>query len=261
MADGVLLLVDASEGPRPQTRFVSRKALARGLRPIVGAMTPCRCRRCCRSSHPSTVLNKMDKLSARHDAVLDEVFHLFESLGASEAQLDFPIVFASASNGWASLTPAKSGKDMTPLLDAIIKHVPAPKCDPAGPFQFQVTSLDYSSFIGGIAIGRVQRGTIAKGAEVSVLRADAVAGAVPEKAKVQSIMTFNLMDRVEATHAVAGDLVALSGVESPRISDTWCQVGAEQALPLLSVDEPTLSATFEVNTSPLAGKEGSMVTR
>lgn len=241
MADGVLLLVDANEGPRPQTRFVSRKALERGLRPIV-------------------VVNKMDKMTARPDAVLDEVFQLFENLGASESQLDFPIIFASGSNGWASKVPAKSGTNMDPLLDAILEHIPAPKNDPEGPFQFQVISLDYNNYAGGIAIGKIVRGSVSKDQEISVLRASAAPGAPPEKGKVKSLMTFHMMERVEQKMAMAGDIVALSGVDSPRISDTWCAVGAEERLPVLKVDEPTLSATFEVNTSPLAGKEGTSVT-
>ncbi len=238
MADGVLLLVDATEGPMPQTRFVTSKALQLGLRPIV-------------------VLNKMDKLTARPNEVLDEVFALFESLGATDAQLDFPVVYASATNGWASLEQVKKGDGMDPLLDVILKHVPPPNAELGKPFRFQVTSLDYSSFIGGIAIGRLRSGTVSAGQEVAVVRADSKE---VRTGKVQKVMTFMGMGRVEAVTACAGDVVALSGIEGPRISDTWADPANPEALPLLSVDEPTLSATFEVNTSPLAGKEGTMVT-
>jgi GTP-binding protein len=238
MADGVLLLVDASEGPMPQTRFVTTKAFEQGLRPIV-------------------VVNKMDKMAARPEEVVEEMYQLFETLGATDEQLDFPVIFASAANGWASAEVVQSGENMNALLDAILEHVPPPSVDVNGEFQFQVTSLDYSSYVGGIAIGRIGRGTIEKGKEVAIARSDTDE---VKTGKVQQIMTFMGMDRVDAESAGAGDLVAMSGIELPRISDTWTEVANPQALPLLSVDEPTLSATFEVNTSPLAGKEGNMLT-
>ena len=238
MADGVLLLVDAAEGPMPQTRFVTSKAFKQGLRPIV-------------------VVNKMDKTTARPDEVLDEVFQLFESLGASDEQLDFPIIFSSAAMGWASLSKEKTRNDMNVLLDAILEHVPAPNVDQNGAFQFQVTSLDYSTYLGGIAIGKIKRGTVSLNNDVAVVRADSEE---VKKGKIQQINTFLGMDKVEVESAGAGDLVAMSGVESPAISDTWCDPATPEALPLLTVDEPTLSCMFEVNTSPLQGKDGTFIT-
>ena len=237
MVDGVLLLVDAVEGPMPQTRFVTRKALAQGLRPIV-------------------VVNKIDRPGARPDWVIDHTFDLFDKLGASNEQLDFPIVYASGLAGYATLDAAHPGTDMKPLFDAIIEHVPAPEVDRDQPLQLQICSLDYSSYIGQIGIGRIRRGSIAPNQEVVVLYGDENRG----RAKVSQVLTFKGLERSPAQSAQAGDIVMISGIEQVNIGVTLCAPEALEALPPIRVDEPTLSMEFLVNTSPLAGREGKYVT-
>ena len=237
MVDGVLLLVDAVEGPMPQTRFVTRKALAQGLRPIV-------------------VVNKIDRPGARPDWVIDHTFDLFDKLGASNEQLDFPIVYASGLAGYATLDAAHPGTDMKPLFDAIIEHVPAPEVDRDQPLQLQICSLDYSSYIGQIGIGRIRRGSIAPNQEVVVLYGDENRG----RAKVSQVLTFKGLERSPAQSAQAGDIVMISGIEQVNIGVTLCAPEAPEALPPIRVDEPTLSMEFLVNTSPLAGREGKYVT-
>jgi GTP-binding protein len=237
MVDSVLLLVDAVDGPMPQTRFVTRKAFARGLKPIV-------------------VINKVDREGSRPNWVLDQTFDLFDKLGATEEQLDFPVVYASALMGYAGLTPEVCTGDMTTLFETIVKHVPPPPVDPEGPFQMQVSSLDYSSYVGAIAIGRIQRGKIKPGAPITVIDRDGKTG----PAKVLQVLGFLGLKRFEIAEAAAGDIVALTGIEAPRISDTLCDPEHVEALPLLSVDEPTVTMTFEVNTSPFAGQDGKYVT-
>ena len=237
MVDGVLLLVDAVEGPMPQTRFVTRKALAQGLRPIV-------------------VVNKIDRPGARPDWVIDHTFDLFDKLGATNEQLDFPIVYASGLAGYATLDAAHPGTDMKPLFDAIIEHVPAPEVDRDQPLQLQICSLDYSSYIGQIGIGRIRRGSIAPNQEVVVLYGDENRG----RAKVSQVLTFKGLERSPAQSAQAGDIVMISGIEQVNIGVTLCAPEALEALPPLRVDEPTLSMEFLVNTSPLAGREGKYVT-
>ena len=237
MVDGVLLLVDAVEGPMPQTRFVTRKALAQGLRPIV-------------------VVNKIDRPGARPDWVIDHTFDLFDKLGATNEQLDFPIVYASGLAGYATLDAAQPGTDMKPLFDAIIEHVPAPEVDRDQPLQLQICSLDYSSYIGQIGIGRIRRGSIAPNQEVVVLYGDENRG----RAKVSQVLTFKGLERSPAQSAEAGDIVMISGIEQVNIGVTLCAPEALEALPPIRVDEPTLSMEFLVNTSPLAGREGKYVT-
>ena len=237
MVDSVLLLVDAVDGPMPQTRFVTRKAFAHGLRPIV-------------------VINKIDRPGARPNWVLDQTFDLFDRLGATEAQLDFPVVYASALHGYAGLSPDVRGGDMTPLFETIVAHVPPPDVDPDGPFQMQVSSLDYSSYVGAILIGRIKRGRVRPNQAVTVV--DAHGGT--RSARVLQVLGFLGLERFEAQEAQAGDIVALTGIEAPRISDTLCDPEHVAPLPPLSVDEPTVSMTFEVNTSPFAGRDGKFVT-
>ncbi|MBR4877495.1 MAG: translational GTPase TypA [Rhodocyclaceae bacterium] len=237
MVDGVLLLVDAVEGPMPQTRFVTRKALAQGLRPIV-------------------VVNKIDRPGARPDWVIDHTFDLFDKLGATNEQLDFPIVYASGLAGYATLDAAQTGTDMKPLFDAIIEHVPAPEVDRDQPLQLQICSLDYSSYIGQIGIGRIRRGSIAPNQEVVVLYGDENRG----RSKVSQVLTFKGLERSPAQSAEAGDIVMISGIEQVNIGVTLCAPEAPEALPPIRVDEPTLSMEFLVNTSPLAGREGKYVT-
>ena len=237
MVDGVLLLVDAVEGPMPQTRFVTRKALAQGLRPIV-------------------VVNKIDRPGARPDWVIDHTFDLFDKLGATNEQLDFPIVYASGLAGYATLDAAQPGTDMKPLFEAIIEHVPAPEVDRDQPLQLQICSLDYSSYIGQIGIGRIRRGSIAPNQEVVVLYGDENRG----RAKVSQVLTFKGLERSPAQSAEAGDIVMISGIEQVNIGVTLCAPEAPEALPPIRVDEPTLSMEFLVNTSPLAGREGKYVT-
>ena len=237
MVDSVLLLVDATDGPMPQTRFVTRKAFAQGLRPIV-------------------VINKVDRPGARPGWVLDQTFDLFDKLGATEEQLDFPVVYASALNGYAGLEPNVQSGDMTPLFETIISHVPAPDVDLDGPFQMQVSSLDYSSYVGAIAVGRIKRGRVKPNQPVMVI--DKVGKT--RSARVLQVLGFLGLERAEVAEAAAGDIVAITGIDSPHISDTFCDPVAVEALPALSVDEPTVTMSFEVNNSPFAGQDGKYVT-
>ena len=237
MVDSVLLLVDAMDGPMPQTRFVTRKAFAHGLRPIV-------------------VINKVDRPGARPNWVLDQTFDLFDKLGATEEQLDFPVVYASALNGYAGLTPDVSGGDMTPLFETIIKHVPAPNVDVDGPFQMQVTTLDYSSYVGAIAVGRIKRGRAKPGQNITVIERNGKT----RNGRILQVLGFMGLERTEVPEATAGDIVAITGIEHPHISDTFCDPNAVEALPPLTVDEPTVTMSFEVNNSPFAGKDGKYVT-
>ncbi len=237
MVDGVLLLVDAVEGPMPQTRFVLRKALALGLRPIV-------------------VINKIDRPGARPEWVVDHTFDLFDKLGATEAQMDFPVVYASAINGYAMIDLAKPSKDMRPLFDAVLKHVPAPDGDMDGPLQFQISALDYSSFVGRIGVGRVTRGRIKPGQEVMILNGDKP----PKKARVNQVLGFQGIERVQMNEAGAGDIILVNGIEDIGIGVTLADINQPEALPMPKVDEPTLTMTFQVNNSPLAGQEGKFVT-
>ncbi len=238
MVDGVLLLVDAVEGPMPQTRFVTRKALALGLKPIV-------------------VVNKVDRPGARAQWVVNQTFDLFDKLGATEEQLDFPVVYASALEGWASLEPGARGGDMKPLFEAILAHVPMRDEDADGPLQLQICSLDYSSYVGKIGIGRIRRGRLKAAQEVLVLtRPDAA----PLKAKVNQVQMFEGLQRVQVDEAEAGDIVLVNGIEELGIGSTLCHPEHAEALPPLKVDEPTLTMNFLVNASPLAGREGKYVT-
>ncbi|TVO53902.1 MULTISPECIES: translational GTPase TypA [Denitromonas] len=237
MVDGVLLLVDAVEGPMPQTRFVTRKALAMGLKPIV-------------------VVNKIDRPGSRPDWVINHTFDLFDKLGATEEQLDFPVVFASALNGYAMLDADKPGTDMKPLFEAILEHVDQPDVDPDAPLQIQICSLDYSTYIGQLGIGRVRRGRIMPNQEVIVMYGDENRG----KAKVGQVLTFKGLDRSSAESAEAGDIILVSGIEQVNIGVTLCAPEALAPMPPIAVDEPTLTMNFLVNTSPLAGREGKFVT-
>ncbi len=238
MVDSVLLLVDAVEGPMPQTRFVTRKALAQGLKPIV-------------------VVNKVDRPGARVDWVVNQTFDLFDKLGATEEQLDFPVVYASALQGWASRTVGETGENMRPLFEAILEYVPVREADPEGPLQFQICSLDYSSFVGRIGVGRVQRGRIRSGQQVAVMRGP---DSEPKMAKVNQVLVFKGLERQVVDQAEAGDIVLINGVEEVGIGVTICDPQKPEALPLLRVDEPTLTMNFLVNTSPMAGREGKYVT-
>jgi len=238
MVDGVLLLVDAVEGPMPQTRFVTRKALAQGLKPIV-------------------VVNKLDRPSARAQWVVNQTFDLFDKLGATEEQLDFPVVYASALEGWASLDPSARGGDMKPLFEAILKHVPMRDEDADAPLQLQICSLDYSSYVGKIGIGRIRRGRLKAAQEVLVLNGP---GSQPIRAKVNQVQMFEGLERVQVEQAEAGDIVLVNGIEEVSIGTTLCHPEHPDALPLLKVDEPTLTMNFLVNASPLAGREGKFVT-
>lgn len=238
MVDSVLLLVDAVEGPMPQTRFVTRKALALGLKPIV-------------------VVNKIDRPGARPDWVINATFELFDKLGATDEQLDFPVVFASALNGYASLDSEQRGGDMTPLFNAILEHVPVRDDDPDGPLQLQITSLDYSSYVGKIGIGRIKRGRVRGLQDVVIMNGE---GATPQKARINQVLKFKGLDRMLVDEAIAGDIVLINGIEDIGIGWTVCAVDVPEALPMLTVDEPTLTMNFMVNTSPLAGREGKFVT-
>jgi len=237
MVDGVLLLVDAVEGPMPQTRFVTRKALAQGLKPIV-------------------VVNKVDRDGARPDWVVDQTFDLMDKLGATEDQLDFPVIYASALNGWATTTAGEVGKTMQPLFDAVLEHVPAPKGDPEGPLQLQIAAVDYSSFLGRIAVGRIRRGSIRKQQEVAIMSGDKLV----RKAKIGVIHTFQGLDKVETAVATAGEIVSVTGIEDFVIGTTFADPENPEGLPMVGVDEPTLTMNFQVNTSPYAGQEGKYVT-
>ncbi|KXW56717.1 translational GTPase TypA [Ferrovum sp. PN-J185] len=238
MVDGVLLLVDAVEGPMPQTRFVTRKALAQGLKPIV-------------------VVNKIDRPGARPDWVVNHTFDLFDKLGATEEQLDFPVVYASALQGYATLDPANPGKDLRALFEAIVKYVPERPGDPDGPLQLQITSLDYSSFVGRIGIGRIHRGKIKPNQEVMVMRGP---DSTPKRAKINQVLGFKGLERVQFEVAEAGDIVLINGIDDIGIGVTITDVSQPEALPMLAVDEPTLTMNFQVNTSPFAGQEGKFVT-
>ncbi|MGK0266841.1 MAG: GTP-binding protein, partial [Maricaulis sp.] len=237
MVDCVLLLVDAVDGPMPQTSFVTKKALARGLKPIV-------------------VINKADRPSARPDWVLDQTFDLFDRLGATEEQLDFPVVYASALQGWAASNAGEIGTDMEPLFKMITEYTPEPPVDREGTLQLQVSALDYSSFTGVIGIGRIARGTVRKNQQVTVAKADGT----QQKGKILQLYGFHGLDRVEIEAAQAGDIITFTGIDKLKISDTVCDPDHVECLPLLSVDEPTLSMTFQVNDSPFAGREGKFVT-
>ncbi|MGB0205082.1 MAG: translational GTPase TypA [Neptuniibacter sp.] len=237
MVDCVCLLVDAVDGPMPQTRFVTQKAFDQGLRPIV-------------------VINKIDRPGARPDWVIDQVFDLFDSLGATDEQLDFPIVYASALNGIAGLDPEEMSEDMTPLFEAIVEHVEPPKVDVDGPLQMQVSALDYNSYLGVIGVGRVTRGTINTNTQVKVIDRE---GAI-RSGRILKIMGYHGLERVEVESATAGDIICVTGIDALNISDTICDPDKVEALPALSVDEPTVSMTFQVNDSPFAGQDGKFVT-
>ncbi len=238
MVDGVLLLVDAVEGPMPQTRFVTRKALALGLKPIV-------------------VINKIDRPGSRPDWVIDQTFDLFDKLGATEEQLDFPVVYASALNGFASLDQDSHPENMEPLFETILEHVAAPNEDEDGSLQLQISALDYSSFVGRIGIGRIRRGKIKPNQQVIV-----ATGLDGERktAKINQVLVFSGLERALVDEASAGDIVLINGIEELNIGVTICDVANPEPLPMLKIDEPTLSMTFQVNTSPLAGTEGKFVT-
>ncbi|MCA3842159.1 GTP-binding protein, partial [Burkholderia sp.] len=238
MVDSVLLLVDAVEGPMPQTRFVTKKALALGLKPIV-------------------VVNKIDRPGARIDWVINQTFDLFDKLGATEEQLDFPIVYASGLNGYASLDPAARDGDMRPLFEAILEHVPVRPADPEAPLQLQITSLDYSTYVGRIGVGRITRGRIKPGQPV-VMRFGPEGDVLNRK--INQVLSFKGLERVQVESAEAGDIVLINGIEDVGIGATICAVDTPDALPMITVDEPTLTMNFLVNSSPLAGREGKFVT-
>ena len=237
MVDCVLLLVDAVDGPMPQTRFVTSKAFARGLKPIV-------------------VINKIDKPSARPDWVMDQVFDLFDNLGATDEQLDFPIVYTSAMNGIAGLAPDELAEDMQPLFETIVNVVEPPQVDTDGPFRMQISSLDYDNFKGLIGIGRIQRGSVKTNTPVTIVDKEGN----KRNGRILQIMGYHGLDRIEVPMAQAGDIVCITGIDALNISDTICDPQNVEALPALSVDEPTVSMTFQVNNSPFAGKEGKFVT-
>jgi GTP-binding protein len=237
MVDSVLLLVDAVDGPMPQTRFVTKKAFEQGLNPIV-------------------VINKIDRPSARPDWVIDQVFDLFDQLGATEEQLDFPVIYASALGGYASDDDNVSEGDMTPMFEVIVDKAPAPNVDLDGPFQMQITSLDYSSFVGAIGIGRIERGIAKKNIQNVLVSPDGSRRNV----KIVQLLGFNGLERHEVSSANAGDIVGIVGIENISISDTICDPSKVEALPPLSVDEPTVSMAFRVNDSPFAGLDGKYIT-
>jgi GTP-binding protein len=237
MVDSVLLLVDAVEGPMPQTRFVTSKAFENGLNPIV-------------------MINKIDRDGARPDWVVDEVFELFDQLGATDEQLDFPVIYGSAIQGRAGLTPDELEDDLSCLLEAIIEKVPPPATDINGPLQMQISALDFSNYVGVIGLGRITRGEIVTGDQIVVVSRDGE----ERKGKILQVMGYKGLERAAVERAFAGDIVCISGVEGIKISDTICAVGHAEALPALQVDEPTISMTFQVNTSPFAGLDGKFVT-
>jgi GTP-binding protein len=237
MVDSVLLLVDAVDGPMPQTRFVTSKAFERGLNPIV-------------------VVNKIDREGARPDWVVDQIFDLFDALGANESQLDFPVVYTSAVLGIAGDDPATMAEDMTPLFEAIERHVPAPDVDIDGPLQLQISALDYSSYVGVIGVGRVTRGSVKGNTPVTIV--DREGNSRP--GKILQVMGYEGLERAEVSSADAGDIVCVTGIDGLLISDTLCDPAQPEALPALTVDEPTVSMTFQVNDSPFAGREGKYVT-
>jgi GTP-binding protein len=237
MVDSVLLLVDAVEGPMPQTRFVTQKAFALGLKPIV-------------------VINKIDRDGARPDWVLDQTFDLFDRLGATDEQLDFPVVYASALAGYASLESDVRDGDMTPLLEAIVERVAPPEVDEEGPLQLQVSSLDYSSYVGVIGIGRITRGSVSTNTAVTVVDPDGKM----RRGRVLQVLGFHGLERIEVPKASAGDIIAFTGIDKLNISDTLCDPNHIEAMTPLSVDEPTVSMSFQVNKSPFAGKDGKFLT-
>ena len=237
MVDAVLLVIDAVEGPMPQTRFVTRKALALGHKAIV-------------------VVNKIDRPGSRPGWVLDRTFDLFDQLGATDEQLDFPVIYASALQGWASTDPTRRDADMTALFEAILQYVKAPQTDVDGPLQLQISTLDYNSYVGRIGIGRIRRGTLRAGSNVVLRQGDEDRGT----AKIAQVLTFKGLQRQSVDEAMAGDIVALTGIEDVNIGLTICSPDRPEGLPPIQVDEPTLAMNFQVNTSPLAGREGKFVT-
>jgi GTP-binding protein len=237
MVDSVLLLVDAVDGPMPQTRFVTQKAFDLGLKPIV-------------------VINKIDRPGARPDWVLDQTFELFDRLGATDEQLDFPVVYASALQGYAGVDADQPSADMTPLFEAIVKYVAPPQVDLDGPFQMQVISLDYSSYVGVIGVGRISRGKIRTNMPVTVVDRKGK----QRNARVGQVFGFHGLERIEVPEAQAGDIIAFTGIDKLSISDTLCDPAAVEAMPPLTVDKPTVSMTFQVNNSPFAGKDGKYIT-
>ena len=237
MVDSVLLLVDAVEGPMPQTRFVTQKAFAQGLVPIV-------------------VVNKIDREGARPDWVVDQTFDLFDRLGATDEQLDFPIIYASALEGYASEDSATRGGDMTPLFEKIVEHVPHPAVDRDGPLQLQVSSLDYDTYVGLLGVGRIRRGTLKANTAVTVVAPDGSS----RRARVLELFGFHGLERKRSDSASAGDIVVFSGIDNLGISDTLCDPDHKEALPALTVDEPTVNMTFQVNKSPFAGQDGKFLT-
>jgi len=237
MADSVLLLVDAQEGPMPQTRFVTQKAFAQGLKPIV-------------------VINKIDKPGARPDWVMDQIFDLFDNLGATDEQLDFKVIYASAINGWATLDLDEPSDNMEPMFQMIVDEVSPPDADPEGDFQMQISQLDYNSYKGVIGIGRIKRGSVAPNQQVTVISADGTT----RNGKIGSVQSYLGLERIETDKAYAGNIVTVTGLGELKISDTLCCPNNVEALPPLSVDEPTVTMTFSVNNSPFCGKEGKFVT-
>ena len=237
MVDSVLLIVDAVDGPMPQTRFVTQKAFAHGLKPIV-------------------VINKIDRPGARPDWVMDQVFDLFDNLGATDEQLDFTVVYASALNGWATMTEGETGENMEPLFQAVVDTVEAPAVDLDGPLQMQISQLDYSSYVGVIGVARVTRGSVKPNQQVTIVNAEGK----KRNGKVGTVLGYLGLERHEVDQANAGDIIAITGLGELKISDTICDVNNVEAMEPLSVDEPTVTMTFQVNTSPFAGKEGKFVT-
>ena len=237
MADSVLLLVDAQEGPMPQTRFVTQKAFAQGLKPIV-------------------VINKIDKPGSRPDWVMDQIFDLFDNLGATDEQLDFKVIYASAINGWATLDLDEPSDNMEPMFKMIVDEVSPPDADPEGDFQMQISQLDYNSYKGVIGIGRIKRGSVAPNQQVTVISADGTT----RNGKIGSVQSYLGLERIETDKAYAGNIVTVTGLGELKISDTLCCPNNVEALPPLSVDEPTVTMTFSVNNSPFCGKEGKFVT-
>jgi GTP-binding protein len=237
MVDSVLLIVDAVDGPMPQTRFVTSKAFANGLNPIL-------------------MVNKIDRDGARPDWVVDEVFELFDQLGANDEQLDFPVVYGSAIEGKAGLSMDAIEDDMSCLMQTILEHVPEPEVEVEAPFQMQISALDYSSYVGVIGLGRVARGSVKKGDQVTVVSSSGES----RKGKILQVMGYQGLERIEVEQVRAGDIVCITGIEGLQISDTLCDPANPEALPALVVDEPTISMTFQVNTSPFAGRDGKFVT-
>ena len=236
MVDSVLLLVDAVDGPMPQTRFVTQKAFDQGLNPIL-------------------VINKIDRPGARADWVLDQVFDLFDRLGGNDEQLDFPVVYASALNGVSGLEESQMSDDMSPLMNLIIDKVKSPEVDGGGPFQMQISALDYSSYVGVIGIGRISRGKVKPNDQIVIVDSDQK----QRKGKILQVMGYNGLERLEIPEAQAGDIICVTGIDELNISDTLCDPNTIDALPPLSVDEPTVSMTFQVNDSPFAGREGKYI--